>query len=94
MHIEFAEIDKEFIKQSVQNGYYRSESEAVRDAVRRAREEAETKREWLFEALRSGDADIATGKTHAYSQNLFEQIKQDAIKHAAKGEKPKSDVIY
>ncbi|WP_156304314.1 ribbon-helix-helix domain-containing protein [Nitrosospira briensis] len=41
MHIEFAHVNEKYIKNSVKNGYYRSEAEAVRDAVRRMREQEE-----------------------------------------------------
>jgi Arc/MetJ-type ribon-helix-helix transcriptional regulator len=93
MHIEFAQVDQEYIRQSVKLGYYRSEAEAVRDAVRRAREDAESKRERLLAALRIGDADIAAGRTMPYTPELFQQIMQDALKHAADGRKPNPDVI-
>ncbi len=38
MHISFAYVDEEFIKTTVEDGYYTSEEELVRDAVRRLRE--------------------------------------------------------
>ena len=54
MHIEFANVDEKYIKDSVKNGYYRSEAEAVRDAVRRMREQEEAKRARLLDALQLG----------------------------------------
>jgi putative addiction module CopG family antidote len=48
MHIELAPVDEKFIKESVKNGIFRSEAEAVRDAVRRAREREEDKQERLL----------------------------------------------
>ena len=38
MEINFAIVDEEFIANTVQEGYYISEEELVRDAVRRLRE--------------------------------------------------------
>ena len=93
MHIELSSVDEQYIKNSVKNGYYRSEAEAVRDAVRRAREQNEAKRERLLEALRVGDADIAAGKATPYTSELLAQIEKDARKHAAEGRKPNADVI-
>lgn len=93
MHIELAPVDEKYIKESVKNGYYRSEAEAVRDAVRRAREQDEAKRARLFEALRQGQADIAAGQTTPYTPTLLDKITQEARQHAAEGSKPSSDVI-
>ena len=93
MHIELASVDEQYIKNSVKNGYYRSEAEAVRDAVRRAREQDEAKHERLLEALRIGDADIAAGRVTPYTPALLAQIEKDARKHAAEGRKPNPDVM-
>ncbi len=93
MHIELAPVDEKYIKESVKNGYYRSEAEAVRDAVRRAREQDEAKRERLLEVLRLGQADIAAGRTTPYTPALLDQIEQEARQHAAEGRKPDLDVI-
>ncbi len=93
MHVEFAPIDEHFIKDAVKNGYYKSEAEAVRDAVRRAREEAERKRERLLEALRLGEADIEAGRCKPYTPELMSQIMGEARQHAAEGRKPNPDVV-
>lgn len=93
MHIELAAVDERYIKERVKDGFYRSEAEAVRDAVRRAREQDEAKRERLLEALRLGQADIATGRTTPYTPALLDQIEQEARQHAAEGRKPSPDVI-
>ncbi len=93
MHIEFAAADEQYIKDSVKYGYYRSEAEAVRDAVRRAREEAERRHERLMDALRRGEADIIAGKVSVYTPDLFGQIRRDARQHEAEGRKPKPDVL-
>jgi putative addiction module CopG family antidote len=92
MHIELAPIDEKFIKDAVKNGIFRSEAEAVRDAVRRERERQEEKRERLLEALRVGDADIAAGRVTPYTSDLLNEIEQAARQHAAAGRKPSSDV--
>ena len=93
MHIELAPVDEKFIKESVKNGIFRSEAEAVRDAVRRARERHEEKQERLLEALRVGEADIAAGRVTSYTPELLNEIEQAARRHAAAGRKPSPDVI-
>jgi putative addiction module CopG family antidote len=92
MHIELAPIDEKFIKESVKNGIFRSEAEAVRDAVRRAREREEEKQERLLNALRIGDADLAAGRVAPYTLDLLNQIETEARHHAATGRKPNPDV--
>ncbi len=84
MHIEFAKVDEAFIKASVAGGYYKSEAEVVRDAVRRIREDKERARAELYEALRLGDADIEAGRTKPYTRELFEDIVKRARERAKK----------
>jgi putative addiction module CopG family antidote len=93
MHIELAPVDEKFIKESVKNGIFRSEAEAVRDAVRRAREREEDKQERLLNALRLGDADIAAGRVTPYTPELISKIENEARNHAATDRKPNPDVI-
>jgi putative addiction module CopG family antidote len=93
MHIELAPVDEKFIKESVKNGIFRSEAEAVRDAVRRAREREEDKQERLLNALRLGDADIVAGRVTPYTSELISKIESEALNHAATGRKPNPDVI-
>lgn len=93
MHIEFAAVDARYIKDSVKHGYFRSEAEAVRDAVRRAREEQEAKQARLLAALQLGDDDIAAGRVTPYTPVLLSKIKKDAARHAKSQRKPKADVI-
>ena len=78
MHINFAEIDGQFIKTAVQEGYYTSETELVRDAVRRLREKREED-QYFREAVMKGIAQIQRGETVAYTPELMEDIKKRAI---------------
>jgi putative addiction module CopG family antidote len=93
MHIELAPVDEKFIKDAVKNGIFRSEAEAVRDAVRRERERQEEKRERLLEALRVGDADIEAGRVKPYTAELLNEIEKSARHHAATGKKSSPDVL-
>lgn len=86
MHVRLPEVDETYIKGKVESGFYTSENEAVRDAVRRMREEEE--RIARFQAaVRIGDEQIARGETVPYSQELMEQMRQRAVERAAQGAK-------
>ncbi len=85
MHIRFAGIDEKFIKNQVHDGYYTNETELVRDAVRRMREEDEKKRQF-HDAVMLGDEAIERGDTQPLTSELMENIKKRAIKKAKKGE--------
>lgn len=87
MHINFAPADEQYIKDSVKNGYFNSEAEAVRSAVRYAREQTEAKRLKLLEALQLGEEDIAAGRTVPYTRELMKELCEEAIKRAKSGER-------
>ena len=85
MHVRFADVDENFIKTEVQGGFYSNETELVRDAVRRMREEKERAR--LFqEAVAKGVQAVERGETLALTPDLLQEIKQDAIRKARNGE--------
>ena len=72
MHVRFSDVDEHYIKGKVESGFYTSENEVVRDAVRRMREEEE--RIARFQAsVRIGDEQIERGETVPYSKELMEQ---------------------
>ncbi len=84
MHVRLSEVDENYIKGKVESGFYTSENEVVRDAVRRMREEEE--RIARFQAaVRIGDEQIARGDTVPYSQELMEHISQRAVQRATQG---------
>ncbi len=94
MHVRFADIDEGFIKSQVENGFYTNETEVVRDAVRRLREEKQARHNRLYEAVLKGDAAIERGETVSYSRALMEEMKAEAIERAHQGESVKNpDVI-
>ncbi|MEM6602826.1 MAG: hypothetical protein AAF621_02140 [Pseudomonadota bacterium] len=87
MHIRFSDIDDAFIKETVEQGFYLSETELVRDAVRRMREWMKGEHSNRFkEAVAKGQQEIVEGKTVTYTPDLMRQIKQEAIKKAESGE--------
>jgi antitoxin ParD1/3/4 len=84
MHVRLSEVDENYIKGKVESGFYTSENEVVRDAVRRMREEEE--RIARFQAaVRIGDEQIARGDTVPYSKELMEHIGQRAVQRAKQG---------
>lgn len=91
MHVNFPEIDETFIKTQVQSGFYINETELVRDAVRRLREENEKKLRF-YNAVKLGDDEIKRGETVTYSKQLLDELSNRAIHRALNGEKPNSDV--
>lgn len=85
MHVRFADVDENFIKAEVQSGFYTNETELVRDAVRRMREEKERIRHFQ-EAVAKGIQAIECGEIVALTPDLLHTIKQDAIRKARNGE--------
>lgn len=86
MHVRFSDVDEYYIKAKVESGFYTSENEVVRDAVRRMREDEE--RIARFQAaVRLGDEQIERGETVPYSKELMEQIGQRAVQRAKQGKK-------
>jgi antitoxin ParD1/3/4 len=93
MHLKFAPIDERFIKEKVESGFYSSETELVKDAVRHMREEEE-KLLRLQAAVRIGDEQIAAGKVVPYSRESMKNIENRAVKKAQQGKKVNNpDVI-
>ena len=92
MHVRFPEVDAQYIKGKVESGFYTSENEAIRDAVRRMREEEE--RIARFQAaVRIGDEQIERGETVPYSKELMEEIGQRAVQRATQGSTPGTEPI-
>ena len=88
MHVRFADEDENFIKTEVQSGFYSDETELVRDAVRRMREEKERARHFQ-EAIVRGVQAVDRGETVVLTPDLLNEIKRDAI-HKAKNDEPYS----
>ena len=85
MHVRLS-VDENYIKGKVESGFYTSENEVVRDAVRRMREEEE-RIAGFQAAVRLGDEQIERGETVPDSQELMAQISQRAVQRAKQGKK-------
>ena len=84
MHIRFADADEAFIKSTVEQGLYTSETELVRDAVRRMREEHE-QHEHFKAAVMQSMKEIELDQSVTYSAELMDSIKQTAMDKAKVG---------
>lgn len=90
MQVRFPTVDKNYIKTMVQHGYYTTENELVRDAVRRMREK--NKQHQFLAAIQVGDKQIENGEITSYSDNLLKKLAKNATKRASNNEKPNPDV--
>ena len=87
MHIRFSEIDDAFIKEAVEQGFYLSETELVRDAVRRMQDRMKGRHPDRFkEAAEAGRRSFENGNTVTYTPELMDKIKKEAVKKAENGE--------
>ena len=92
MKIEFPQIDEQFIQAQVARGYYGSEEDLVREAVKRLREKESDPHARLIEALERGEADIRAGRTVPYNQEFLDDCEARARENVAKGIRPNPDV--
>ena len=90
MHIKFSDIDDKFIKNTVAMGYYTSETELVRDAVRKLRENANL--DSMRKLLSTGLEQIEKGETIPYSTDFMDTAMKQAQKNHQSG-KPVPDEL-
>jgi len=82
MHIRFSEIDATFIKEAIEQGFYLSETELVRDAVRRMREATQSQNNNRFkQAVEAGVKSFENGDTVTFTADTMKKVKQRAIKN-------------
>lgn len=91
MHIRFAQADQNFITAQAQQGFYANETEVVRDAVRRLREQREAQQSRFYQAVVKGLEQVEQGQAIPFSRELMAEINQQAITKAASGEKTAYD---
>jgi antitoxin ParD1/3/4 len=87
MHIRFAEADQQFINAQAQQGFYTNETEVVRDAVRRLREQREAQQSPFYKAVMRGHEQIERGQTVPFSASLMNEIQGEVVKKAKGGKK-------
>ena len=74
MKVSFAEIDEAYLRNKVENGYYSSLSEAIRDTVRKQRESEQNR---LLAALEVGEKAIQEGQMQPFTRELFDEVIQE-----------------
>ena len=84
MKVSFAEIDETYLRNKVKNGYYSSISEAIRDTVRKQRENEQHR---LLAALEIGEKAIQEGRTQPFTRELFDEVIKNGMQKAKNGEK-------
>lgn len=86
MHIRFSEIDTSFIKEAIEQGFYLSETELVRDAVRRMRETMQLQNNNRFkQAVEAGIKSLKNDDAIEFTPELMQKIKKNAIETVKNG---------
>jgi Arc/MetJ-type ribon-helix-helix transcriptional regulator len=83
LKVSFAEVDEAYLRNKVDRGYYSSVSEAIRDMVRKQRENEQGR---LLASLEVGEQAIRDGQTFDYSKALFDEAVRGGIEAARRGE--------
>ena len=83
LKVSFAEVDQAYLRNKVDNGYYSSVSEAIRDMVRKQRESEQGR---LLAALEVGERAIRDGQTVPFSAALFKDAVRKGVAAARSGE--------
>jgi putative addiction module CopG family antidote len=84
MFERLAEVDRTFIKSQVAEGFYTSEIEVVRDALRRMRQEqAQAAR--FQAAVMEGERAIQEGRTAPLTPELMQRLIEEGISRAKAG---------
>ncbi len=82
MKVSFAPIDEAYLRNKVEQGYYSSISEAIRDAVRKLREMEQSR---LIYALEAAEQDIQSGQIEPLEKDMFDNLVEEGIEQAALG---------
>lgn len=92
MNLNLAPIDEAYLKEKVDEGYYVSITEAIRDAIRKMRE-TDDRSSNLYNAIMVGERQIANGQYQEYTPELRKEIQRNAEVKAKKGLKAKPEVV-
>ncbi|GAA6616264.1 hypothetical protein [Scytonema sp. NUACC26] len=87
MNIELSAIDASYVRELVQNGYFKSEGEAVSVAISYTKKLYEVKKQRLLDALAEGDEDIEADRTIPYTPTLLDELLSEAKTIISSGEK-------
>ncbi|WP_298283812.1 type II toxin-antitoxin system ParD family antitoxin [Novosphingobium sp.] len=79
LKVSFAQVDEAYLRSKVENGFYSSVSEAIRDMVRKQREREQSS---LLAALEAGEQAIRDGQVFDYDTAAFEGAVSRGVKAA------------
>ncbi len=94
MFEKFAEVDRNFIKAQVQQGFYTSEIEVVRSAVRKLREDQENRKKLdvLKALVMAGHQQAVNGELIPYSDDFIDKALKAATQNHEAGKRIKDEV--
>lgn len=85
MQIELSPADASYISELVKNGYFPTEAEAIVATISNAREQYESKRRQLRDALQSGIDAIEAGRYTEYTPELLDELFDEAMAEEEQG---------
>ena len=85
INIRLPDVDHSYVKLLVKDGYFQTENEVMRAAVRRMRE-LDAQRTRLDKALEIGLRQIEAGETIEFTTTLLKELGEKAINRAKRGE--------
>ncbi len=91
MQVELSPADASYISELVKNGYFGSEKEALSAVISHDKQQYESKRQRLLNALAEGEADIKAGRTIPYTPELLDKIFEEAVAAVERGEEMEFD---
>ena len=93
--IELPDQLEAYVQYKIDSGLYSNGAEVIRDALRHMMDadEAAAKTQRLSEAVQLGFDQIDRGEGAAWTPELRQRIKQDTLKRAQEGRRPKADVL-
>jgi len=93
--IELPDQLEAYVQYKIETGLYSNGAEVIRDALRHMmdNDEEAARALRLREAVQLGFNQIERGEGAEWTPELRERIKQDAVKRAQEGRRPKADVL-
>ena len=93
--IELPDQLEAYVQYKIDSGLYSNGAEVIRDALRHMMDDDEeaARALRLREAVRPGFQQIERGEGAEWTPQLRERIKQDALKRAQEGRRPRADVL-
>ena len=85
MKLDFDPAEQHYLNAIVEQGYCQTLEEAIRKAVRQAREQDEARDARLAALLAEGEADVKAGRYTPFSDDLMASLMKEAKERVAAG---------